>query len=83
MVKAVKMCINVTKGRFTVDRSGKCFKFTNNLKIINTSRKDILFCFSLSIVNDMLACQPFRKFRKSSKCLGEVNKRKMSSTYCR
>ena len=46
------MCINSIKGRFTTDRSGKCFISTN----ICTSRKNILFCFSFSIVNDVLAC---------------------------
>ena len=52
------MCIDSTKGRFTVDRNGKCFIFPNNLYI-----RDILFYFSLSIVNDMLlASQSFRKF---------------------
>ena len=42
------MCINSAKGRFTVDRSGKYLIFC-------TSRKDILFYFSISIVNDILA----------------------------
>ena len=50
-------------------------------QIIAISRKDIQFFFSHSVVNDMLACQPFRKLRKTSKCLGEVNKTKISSTY--
>ena len=27
------------------------------------SRRDTLFCFSLSIVYDMLACRPFRKLQ--------------------
>ena len=35
-------------------------------RLICTSRKNVLFCFSISIVNYMLACQPFRKFRKDS-----------------
>ena len=61
-----------------VDRSGKCFILTN-LYI----KKKIQFCFSLSIVNDMVACQPFRKVRKASKCSGEVNKTKILSTYWR
>ena len=51
--------------------------------IIAISRKDILFCFSRSIVNEMLACRPFRKLRKASNCFGEVNKTKISSTYHR
>ena len=46
-------------------------------------KKKIQFCFSLSIVNDMVACQPFRKVRKASKCSGEVNKTKILSTYWR
>ena len=50
-------------------------------RIIAISRKDILFCFSRSIVNDILTCRPFRKLRNASKCLGEVNKTKISSTY--
>ena len=29
--KTFKMCKNSTEGRFTVDRSGKCFNFANNL----------------------------------------------------
>ena len=77
MIKTVKICINSTKDRFTVDKSGKCSR------IISISRKDILFCFSRSIVNDMLVCQPFRKLRKASKCFGEVNKTKIPSTYRR
>ena len=52
-------------------------------RIIAISRKDILFCFSRSVVNDMLACRQFRKLRKASKCLGEVNKTKISSTHHR
>ena len=52
-------------------------------RIIAISRKDILFCFLRSVVKDMLACQPFRKLRKASKCLGKVNKTKISSTYRR
>ena len=59
------MCINSTKGRFTVDRR------------ICTLRKDILFCFSLSVVNDKSACLPFRESQKTSKCFGEVNKTKI------
>ena len=79
MIKTVKMCINSTRGRFTVDRSGKYFIFMNNLYI----KKGHLFCFLHSIVNDMLACRPFRKFRKASKYFGEVNKTKISPTYRR
>ena len=29
----------------------------------------------------MLACRPFRKLWKASKCFGEVNKTKISLTY--
>ena len=42
-------------------------------RIICTSRDDILFDFSGSIITDMLARRPFRKFRKASKCFDEVN----------
>ena len=45
-------------------------------RIIAMSRKDNLFCFSRSIVDDMLGCQPFRKLWKASKCFGDVNKTK-------
>ena len=31
--KAVKMCINSTKVRFMLDRSGKCFMFADDLYI--------------------------------------------------
>ena len=71
------MCINSTKGRFTVDRIGKYFIFRNNL-YIKKGQSVLLFTFNLI---DMLACWPFRKFRKASKCFGGVNKRKISSTY--
>ena len=47
--------------------------------MICTSRKGILFCFSFSIVNYILACQPFGKFRKASKLSGGVNKTFTSS----
>ena len=47
-------------------------------QIICTSRRDMLFCISRLIVNDKLACQPFWK---ASKCFGERNKAKISSTY--
>ena len=62
------MCINSPKGRFTVDRGGKCFIFTTNTALI--------FTFNL---NDMWACEPFRKFRKASKYYGEVDKAKISA----
>ena len=39
-------------------------------RVIAISRKDILFCFLRSVVNDMLACRPLRKLWKASKCLG-------------
>ena len=71
------MSRNFAKGTFMVDRSGKYFIFTNNLCI----KKGHSVCFSLSIVNEMLVCRPFKKFRKASKCFGEVNKTKISLTY--
>ena len=63
------MSIKSSKGRFMAGRSGCCFIFVNN--------QENMFCFSFSIVNDMLKCQPFRKFWKAS---GEVSKTKLSST---
>ena len=66
------MCINSTKGGFTVDGSGKYLW----CQIICTSKKDILFCISFSIVNDMVACRPFRRFCKTSKCSGKVKKQR-------
>ena len=77
--KAIKMCINSTNGRFMVDRSGKCFIFTNNLYIKN-EHSVLLFIFN---------CQWYvimstnTKFRKASTCSGEVNRTNMSSTYHR
>ena len=44
------MCINATESWFGVDRSGTFFIS------ICPSTKDILLCFSFSIVNDLLAC---------------------------
>ena len=76
--KAVRKCINSTKGRFIVDRSDICFIFMNNLHI---KRRQSVLLFIFLIVNDMLACQPFRKFWKASKCSREVNKTKISSIY--
>ena len=67
------MCINPTKGRFMVERSDVL-----SSQIICTSRADILFCFSFSFVNDILACSPFKKFWKASKYSGEVKKTKIS-----
>ena len=37
-----------------------------SLQTICTSRNDILFGFSFSIVNDVFVCRPFKKFRKAS-----------------
>ena len=71
------MCINSTKGRFTVDKSGNVLSSRINVHELRT------FCFLFSIVNDVLACRPFRKFRKDSKCCGEVSKTRISSTFHR
>ena len=54
---------------FMVDRSGKCFIFTNNMYIKKGH----------SVVSDMLACRPFKKFQKAFKCFSEVNKTKIST----
>ena len=66
------MSIKSSKDRFMADRNGCCFIFMNN--------QENMFCFSFSIVNDMLKCQPFRKFWKASTFSVEVNKTKLSST---
>ena len=66
------MSIKSCKGRFMAGRSGCCFIFVNN--------QENMFCISFSIVNDMLKCQPFRKFWKASTFPGEINKTKLSST---
>ena len=75
------MCINGAKSWFAVNRSDT-FSVVNfsgkSSRIICTSRNDILLYFSLSVVNDMLACQPIRKFRKTSKSFGDVIKTKIS-----
>lgn len=53
------MCVNSAKGRFMVDGIGKFY-------LNCTSKKDILFCLSFSMVNDILACELFRKFWNAS-----------------
>ena len=45
-------------------------------RITCTSKNEILFCFLFAIENDMLACQRFRKFWKTSEC-SEVNTTKI------
>ena len=69
------MCINPTKGRFTVDRNGKCFIFTNNMYA-----EKVLLCFPFLIVNYMLTCRPFRNFWKASECSGEASKTKTAGS---
>ena len=39
------VCINSTKGRLTVDRSGKCFIFMNNL-YVKKGHSVLLFTFN-------------------------------------
>ena len=50
--KALKMCINSTKGSSNVGRSGKCLIFTKNLYI----KKGHFIYFSFSFGNHVLAC---------------------------
>ena len=68
--KAVRMYINKAKNWFAVNRSDS-FSVVNfsgkSSRIICTSRNNILFWISLPVANDMLACQPIRKFRRTSK----------------
>ena len=45
------MCVNPTKGRFTIDRCGKFFVFTNNLYF--KKRRSVLlftFCFAIHLL---------------------------------
>ena len=71
------MYMDSTKGRFKVDRDGKCLIFTNNL-YIKKGHSVLIFIFNCKWHVSMCTN---KKLRKVSKCSGEMNKTKISSTY--